>query len=80
MHAYIEIVGFELSTRRELSSNDLRNIGKFTRGNVTAWLNSRTTPDWVEFSPARDFHAVCGDTDIPWAAEEAKRVFQRWQK
>src|SRR5690349_9561130 len=77
MRAYIDYVGAVAVSRYELDDNELRDIGKFTRENVAAWLDGHTTPDWVGILPVEDFHAVCGETDIPWATEEAKRVFQR---
>jgi hypothetical protein len=61
-----------------LNSSDLHLIGEFTRENVAARIAV-----WIERGPLEfglygydDFHAVCGDIDIPWATEEAKRLFE----
>lgn len=69
MGSYIEVVNDVIRTRYELNDRDLRDIGTFTRRNVSVWLSNRKTPDPFESLPARDFHAVCGDIDIPWATE-----------
>jgi len=75
--AYIEIMGAVMLTRCELTLSDLREIGEFTRENVLAWMESRTSPDWVGVLHVQDFHAVCGHIDIPWATEEAKLCWDR---
>ena len=67
--AYIEIIGDRMSGRHDLQDWELRSIGEFTRENVTAWLESRNGADWVGVTPAKDFHAVCGEIEIPWATE-----------
>jgi hypothetical protein len=72
MCAYIEILGAVMKWRRGLTNSDLRQIGKFTRENVLAWMERQRSTDWVGTLPVEDFHAVCGDMDIPWATEEAK--------
>lgn len=69
--------------RRELTDSDLREIGKFTRGNVLTWMNSHQGVDWVDIHPVWDFHAVVRDNsglrhmDIPWAKEEARLDSER---
>jgi hypothetical protein len=75
MNAYIEVVGAIATRRHDLNDWELRNIGEFTRENVAKWLNSRTGADWVEYLPAEDFRAVCGDMEIPWASKEAEVLF-----
>jgi len=73
MEAYLEIVGPRVIVR-SLNFYDLRCIGEFTRENVAAQIAV-----WIEREHLEldfDFHAVCGDIDIPWATEEAKRVFE----
>jgi|ERR1017187_4097700 hypothetical protein len=92
---YIEIVGDVAAWSLKLSLWDRWLIGKFTRENVAAWLEGRhpnwiaflppqwferhTSPRWVGFLPAQDFHAVCGDIDIPWATKEGRDCYQRTQ-
>ncbi|HXP43102.1 MAG TPA: hypothetical protein VN833_22815 [Candidatus Acidoferrales bacterium] len=69
---YVEIVGGIGLFRHELSEADLSSIGEFTRENVLRWMNNHRGPDWVGILPIEDFHAVCGDIDIPWATEQAR--------
>jgi hypothetical protein len=76
---YVEIVGGIGLPRIELSDADMRSIGEFTRDNVLRWMDSHRGPDWVGILPIEDFHAVCGDLDIPWATEEAKLCWTRVQ-
>jgi hypothetical protein len=72
---YIEIVGGIGLFRPQLDKADLDCIGEFTRENVLTWMNSHRGPDWVGILPVEDFHAVCGDIDIPWATEEARLCY-----
>jgi len=63
---YIETVSEIASLRRELSKADLCFIGEFTRENISRWLDRGS---WFEVGlyGYADFHAVCGDIDIPWS-------------
>ena len=74
MRAYIEIVGEHYSCmRHELTAFDLWAIGEFTRENIASWLKIGNCLDgWTGIYGYEDFHAVCGDTDVPWATERAK--------
>jgi len=76
MKAYIEIVGAETLTRRELEWG--LGFIEFTRENVLAWMEEQTNTDWVGIHPIEDFHAVCGDIEIPWATEEARLLWARF--
>jgi len=86
MGAYIDIVTAALpsgkvhaTTRYELSDSDLRQIGKLTRNNVLAWMEGHQGVDWIEvltWGPIYDFHAVCGDVDIPWATENGQQLYE----
>lgn len=79
MNPYIELVGGPgLMRRYGLTSSDLLEIGKFTRGNVLMWMESHRGVDWVDVLPIEDFHAVHSDIDIPWATEEAKGTWRKW--
>jgi hypothetical protein len=49
-----------------------------SRENVRKWLENRVGPD-SGFYPV-DFHAVCGDIDIPWATKEGFECYQRYYK
>jgi len=75
--AYVEVVGkiwMPMTTaayKYDLSDYDLENIGEFTRENIDAWLGTHAG----DFSSIADFHAVCGDTEIPWANEENEMTF-----
>jgi hypothetical protein len=71
---YIETVGKFVLCRRELDKADLCFIGEFTRENISRWLDKGY---WFEMGiyGYEDFHAVCGDIDIPWATEEARLCY-----
>jgi hypothetical protein len=73
---YVEIVGDIGLFRCELNKADLCFIGEFTRFNVSRWMYNHTGPDWVGILPVEDFHAVCGDIDIPWATEKARLCWE----
>lgn len=78
---YIEIVGEITTWDVKLTLWDRFRIGKFTRENVGDWLANYTCKyhglDYG-WSPV-DFHAVCGDIDIPWATKEGRDCYQRTQ-
>jgi hypothetical protein len=76
---YIEIRGALALWRRSLDKADLHFIGEFTRENVLAWMNRQRSPDWICILPVDDFHAVCGDIDIPWAKEAARLCWNEVQ-
>ena len=76
--AYVEV---DNGIRFDLNENDLKDIGAFTRQNVERWLigGYNLRPSYIEIlnmmpGPIKDFHAVCGDIDIPWAKEESKSI------
>ncbi len=76
MSAYIEILSTFVQSRHELSKADLCFIGEFTRENISSWLEIGNCLDgWVGIYGYEDFHAVCGDIDIPWATEESRLYF-----
>lgn len=77
MLAYIEIVSPIAVRRRFLNDSEQREIGAFTRGNVQRWVDSREGFDWLCSSPAVDFYATNGITEIPWATEEHNQIFYR---
>jgi hypothetical protein len=92
MNAYIEIVGAMAVHWFELTNSDLQSIGEFTRENVLKWTESHwhtnwvdgvrvssswSDPIWVGLLPVEDFHAICGDVDIPWTTEAAKLIWTR---
>jgi hypothetical protein len=52
-------------------------IGKFTRENVRTWLENHTHGLDAGFWPV-DFHAVCGDLDIPWETKEGRECWERY--
>jgi hypothetical protein len=76
MQAYIEILSEHTLDKRELRKHNLWAIGEFTRENIASWLNRGP---WFELDIYGwvDFHAVCGDIDIPWATEKAKNDYER---
>lgn len=52
--------------RYDLKLNDVKDIGEPTRDNVLSWLTTHAG----DFQKITDFHAVVGETEIPWAKEE----------
>lgn len=71
---YIEVVGSVTAWSLQLTLWDRCMIGKFTRENVEMWLANHVGLD-PGFYP-EDFHAVCGDIEIPWATKEGSDMFQ----
>ena len=47
---------------------------EFTRENIAAWLD-RGGRFEIGVYGWEDFHAVCGDIDIPWATKEGRLCF-----
>ncbi len=81
--AYVEVVSSTIRLRHDFCYRDLREIGEFTRDNVLAWMNAgaggwRTS--WEAVGIIEDFHAVCGDIDIPWADPEMAAVYVQAEK
>lgn len=74
MRAYIEIVSAVMPMGLELRPFHLWLIGDFTRENISKWLDNAPTQDLGIYG-WEDFHAVCGDVDIPWATEDGWRFF-----
>jgi len=70
---YIEIIGGISMYRSNLTQADLRHIGDFTRWRVAQWLYDHQGPE----DSFKDFHAVCGDIDIPWDSEEARSIWEQ---
>jgi hypothetical protein len=70
-------IGLVILDQRSIGMGlDWRAFGKFTRENVYQWLWSHAGPDPGSYPV--DFHAVWGDTDIPWATKEGfERYHQR---
>lgn len=67
---YIEIVGSVTAWSIQLTLWDRFRIGKFTRENVARRLGKYIHPLADGLHPV-DFHAVCGDIEIPWALKRA---------
>jgi len=69
---WIEVIGviwlppITCAKRIDLSPYDMENIGEPTRENVEQWLCTHAG----DFQSITDFHAIVGETDIPWATEE----------
>jgi hypothetical protein len=75
---YIEVVGDFTTWPIGLTLWDVFCIGEFTRENVADWLAANFTrrTRFKEDGPV-DFHAVCGDIDIPWATKEGFECYSR---
>ena len=81
MTAYVECIGsYAMGPRRELTESDLREIGEFTRLNVGNWLDRHVNPITWEGDYWVDFHAVCGEVEIPWDTEAAKIAWESAEK
>jgi len=63
--------------RYKLDDNELREIGEFTRENISRWMDNRADPPRADLGLILDMHAVCGDIDIPWATEDAKQFWEQ---
>lgn len=78
LNAYIEILGSVYWYGRvELHELDLelitRTFRKFTRESVQGYLEGLLIDLCNDLV---DFHAVCGDIDIPWAKAESQKIFE----
>jgi hypothetical protein len=73
-NAYVEIVGSVTAWSVKLTIWDRWRIGEFTRENVADWLVDYTCNHQYEDFPV-DFHAVCGDVDIPWTTKECVECY-----
>jgi hypothetical protein len=74
---YIEVMGERVIWSVKLTRWDRWRIGEFTRGNVADWLANYFFKHHP-LDPIRwpvDFHAVCGDIDIPWTTKEAAECY-----
>jgi hypothetical protein len=69
--AYIDIVSTHVITQCDLHSDDLREIGKFTRKNVLNWLERSNLEGWADIHGYKDFRAVSGNIDIEWAKKDS---------
>lgn len=75
--AYVEVLGkiwmpaTTAAHSYQLTDYDLSNIGTFTRDSVEQWLAAHAG----DFQSITDFHAVCGEEDIPWKSEESEVAY-----
>lgn len=79
MRAYIECISVYAGGvvwGSVLHDSDLVEIGEFTRGNIERWLASYGGP-CIECCGVQDFHAVCGEIDIPWREEINAQEYKR---
>ena len=54
-----------------LTAYDMDNIGEPSRDNVEQWLGTHAG----DFQSIEDFHAVLGETEIPWNDEDHECQF-----
>jgi hypothetical protein len=59
------------ASKINLRTYDVENIGEPTRENVETWLTAHTD----DFQSIIDFHAVVGETELPWENEESGITF-----
>jgi len=74
LQAYVEIVSEHVMWRIDLTDYDLRSIRDFTRGNIASWLCKDSFE--AGLYGCQDFHAVCGDIDLPWATEKSRLIWE----
>ncbi len=73
---YIEVIGGYTTWSIDLTLWNVFCIGEFTRENVHDWLADDTCRhNWEDWFV--DFHAVCGEQDIPWATKEGCDCYRR---
>jgi len=63
--------GFYLT---QTSVRELGELGDLTRESVLKWMDGHTC-HFGEILPVEDIHVVCGDTDIPWATDKARKIW-----
>lgn len=74
---WIEVIGtiwmppITCAQRIELDDYKMSNIGEPTRDNVEYWLACNAG----DFQSIQDFHAIIGETEIPWANEESELTY-----
>ena len=80
MTAYIEFQAFDLGMgRHNLNPQEVQQIGRFTRENISSWADSLSGHEWATIVPIMDFYAVCGDKVVPWTNKDNERVWEeRW--
>jgi hypothetical protein len=66
------IGGSYVSARSEFARKNLSRR-EFTRENIAAWLDRGNCRFEIGIYGWKDFHAVCGDIDIPWGLKPANR-------
>lgn len=54
-----------------LSSQDIENIGEFTRENVQDWLGKNAG----DFQRIEDFYALIGEGEILWENEKSELIY-----
>ena len=79
---YVEAIGGFTMWRVAIRKFELWLIGEFTRENVKAFLDrrARCAEDPIGADEAVDFHAVCGDVEIPWEREGSEISFKSVRK
>lgn len=68
------IGGSYVSGRSATAREDMARR-EFTRENIAAWLDRGNCRFDIGVYGWEDFHAVCGDIDIPWATKEGRLYF-----
>lgn len=79
--AKIELVRRHSLQVQYLTEDQLRVIGKFTRENLAAWIPINIWGEpMFEDDDIEDFHAMCGEIDIPWATAAARKRYDSFFK
>jgi hypothetical protein len=73
--AYVQVIGYiwmpshvERSYIFQLSDSELKEIGDFTRDNISNWLAIHAG----DFRVISDFCAVCGSEELNWVKEDSE--------
>ena len=64
--------GLKCAMTYKLTPYDMENIGEPTKENIEEWLSTHTG----DFSSLDGYHAVIGETEIPFETEELECTFQ----
>ncbi|CAK0779145.1 hypothetical protein CCP2SC5_880019 [Azospirillaceae bacterium] len=76
-HNFVDVIGKIwmpsriAAYRYNLTKHDIDNIGKFTRKNILAWLDTHAS----DFQTIQDFYATIGDKEIGWKNDESGYIF-----
>ena len=59
--------------QHQITNEDIKEIGNFTKENVKNWLNKKAT----DFELIKDFYATFLDDEIHWESEKSEGIYSR---